>query len=254
MTPPSAAPPRSRSGCCQRTQATWKPRVRCTVPGGRQACRLLQEAAETYGPCCAWGGRGPGPGASSACQPSSSAAHAWAPPASPGTTHRSPLPPLRCISTSLSPLAAPGALLPVAGTEETYRFQQQDIVAAVEVGAASKAFDLSLPQLGPYGLRFSRNGRFMLLGGAKGHLAMTEWQHGRLTCEVQVGVAATGGGARAAQLQPPSHAGCPGGVAPAPSPCPPPSLAARHTGRRPSHRPAAACLPARARTLSRAGP
>lgn len=76
-----------------------------------------------------------------------------------------------------------------AGIEETWRFQQQDIVAAVETGAAAKVFDLSLPQLGPYNVAFSRSGRHMLLGGLKGHLAVMEWQQSHLTCEVQVRVA-----------------------------------------------------------------
>ena len=57
---------------------------------------------------------------------------------------------------------------------------------AVEVGAARKAFDLSLPQLGPYSLAFTRSGRHMLLAGRKGHLALMDWQRSRLVCEVQV--------------------------------------------------------------------
>jgi U3 small nucleolar RNA-associated protein 7 len=73
-----------------------------------------------------------------------------------------------------------------AGIEETWQIQQQQIVAAVEQGAARKAFDLLLPDLGPYRCAYSRAGRHMLLGGAKGHLAVMEWQSGHLTCEVQV--------------------------------------------------------------------
>lgn len=65
--------------------------------------------------------------------------------------------------------------------------QQQQIVAAVEQGAARKAFDLSLPDLGPYSVAYTRAGRHMLLGGVRGHLAMMEWQRQHLTCEVQVG-------------------------------------------------------------------
>jgi hypothetical protein len=74
----------------------------------------------------------------------------------------------------------------LAGIEETWQIQQQQIVAAVEQGAARKAFDLSLHDLGPYRCAYSRAGRHMVLGGAKGHLAVMEWQSGHLTCEVQV--------------------------------------------------------------------
>lgn len=59
-------------------------------------------------------------------------------------------------------------------------------MSAVEQGAARKAFDLTLPDLGPYSMAYTRAGRHMLLGGAKGHLAVMEWQRGHLTCEVQV--------------------------------------------------------------------
>lgn len=55
-----------------------------------------------------------------------------------------------------------------------------------EEGAARKAFDLALPALGPYALDFTRNGRFLLLGGRRGHLALMDWQRAKLLCEVQV--------------------------------------------------------------------
>ena len=56
----------------------------------------------------------------------------------------------------------------------------------VERGAANKAYDLHLPQLGPYHISFSRNGRYMAMGGAKGHLALTDWSRMYTACEVQV--------------------------------------------------------------------
>lgn len=77
-------------------------------------------------------------------------------------------------------------LLLSPGIEETWQIQQQQIVSAVEQGAARKAFDLQLPQLGPYSIAFTRSGRHMVLGGARGHLAVMEWQRSHLTCEVQV--------------------------------------------------------------------
>lgn len=71
-------------------------------------------------------------------------------------------------------------------------------MAAVDVTAARKAFDLSLPALGPYSMRFTSSGRHALLGGERGHLALLEWQRAHLVCEVQVGarpVRRDGGGA-----------------------------------------------------------
>ena len=43
-------------------------------------------------------------------------------------------------------------------------------------GAAKKVYDLNLPQLGPYNLSFTRNGRHVVLGGRLGHLAVMETQ------------------------------------------------------------------------------
>lgn len=72
------------------------------------------------------------------------------------------------------------------GTERTWNFKQEDIVRSVDAAAGAKAFDLSLTELGPYSIDFTRSGRHMLLGGAKGHLALMDWQRAHLVCEVQV--------------------------------------------------------------------
>ncbi|KAG1679461.1 hypothetical protein FOA52_007753 [Chlamydomonas sp. UWO 241] len=83
-------------------------------------------------------------------------------------------------------LPSEAGTLEAEGIERTYNFKQEDIISHVEVGAARKAFDLSLPELGPYSLDFTRNGRYMLLGGTRGHLALMDWSQSRLVTEVQV--------------------------------------------------------------------
>ncbi|XP_041346823.1 WD repeat-containing protein 46-like, partial [Gigantopelta aegis] len=47
-------------------------------------------------------------------------------------------------------------------------------------------FNLSLNELGPYAINYSRSGRYLLLGGQKGHLASFDWRYTKLDCEVQV--------------------------------------------------------------------
>ncbi|KAK9822240.1 hypothetical protein WJX81_004686 [Elliptochloris bilobata] len=79
----------------------------------------------------------------------------------------------------------PGAL-EVEGMERTWQIQQAALVREAEEGAGRKAFDLALPALGPYALDFTRNGRFLLLGGRRGHIALLDWQRAKLLCEVQV--------------------------------------------------------------------
>ena len=69
--------------------------------------------------------------------------------------------------------------------ERTYRFSQQALVGASDATSARKAFDLSLPDLGPYCLDYTPNGRHMLIGGRKGHLALFDWTRPRLVTELQ---------------------------------------------------------------------
>ena len=76
--------------------------------------------------------------------------------------------------------------LEAEGMERTYKFNQQTIKGAVDVGNARKIFTLRLNELGPYCSQYSRNGRHLLLGGARGHIALTDWMSGTLKCEVQV--------------------------------------------------------------------
>ena len=71
--------------------------------------------------------------------------------------------------------------------ERTDTLRQQDIAAAVDVQAAQRAFDLRLPDFGPYVHDYTRSGRYLLLGGRKGHLAVLDWQQKRLLTELHVG-------------------------------------------------------------------
>ena len=72
--------------------------------------------------------------------------------------------------------AAPGGLEPEPGTlERTWRVSQDELVSSLaERGAARGAFDWALPDLGPYSVDWSPSGRFLLLGGKRGHLALTD--------------------------------------------------------------------------------
>lgn len=68
--------------------------------------------------------------------------------------------------------------------EKTRKFTQDDIADAVDVGTANKKFDLKLDEFGPYTLDYSRNGRKLLIGGKKGHVAAMDWRKGSLDCEL----------------------------------------------------------------------
>ncbi|KAG0605876.1 hypothetical protein M758_9G094700 [Ceratodon purpureus] len=83
-------------------------------------------------------------------------------------------------------LPSEAGYLEAEGLEDTRHFSQEAIVKEVDVTSARKAFDLQLPDLGPYHVDYNANGVFMLLGGRKGHLAMMDWKKTRLMMEFQV--------------------------------------------------------------------
>jgi len=70
--------------------------------------------------------------------------------------------------------------------EFTARITQTRLRKEVDVESAAKGFDLNLKQFGPYTLDYTRNGRCLLLGGRKGHVAAMDWIDKRLMCEVNV--------------------------------------------------------------------
>ena len=70
--------------------------------------------------------------------------------------------------------------------ERTYRFKQADIAAAAPSGVARRALNLTLDTYGPYSTAYSRNGRYMLLGGSKGHIAVVDWHTLAVSAEFHV--------------------------------------------------------------------
>ncbi|CAJ2511076.1 Uu.00g067010.m01.CDS01 [Anthostomella pinea] len=79
-----------------------------------------------------------------------------------------------------------GFLEPEHELERTYRTRQDEIQQNVSVETAKKRFELKLDQLGPYVFDYSRNGRELLIGGRKGHVASFDWRSGKLNCELQL--------------------------------------------------------------------
>ena len=69
--------------------------------------------------------------------------------------------------------------------EETYQITQKEIVDAVDIATAKKYFRLDL-DYGPYKLDYFRNGRNLLIGGRRGHVAAIDWVTKDLLCEFNV--------------------------------------------------------------------
>jgi hypothetical protein len=70
--------------------------------------------------------------------------------------------------------------------EKTYKVTQAGIRSAVDVGVAGKAAELDLPTHGPYRASWTRNGRHLLLAGAKGHVSVLDWTSHAVKAEFHV--------------------------------------------------------------------
>eukprot|EP00466_Bigelowiella_natans_P009011 jgi/Bigna1/48085/estExt_Genewise1.C_220050 len=75
--------------------------------------------------------------------------------------------------------------LEAEGMERTWRFKQKDIAKEVDVRTKDKIFNLDM-KFGPYFMDFTREGRYVLLGGKKGHLSVFEWKKFNLQTEFHV--------------------------------------------------------------------
>ncbi|XWS30924.1 hypothetical protein CRYUN_Cryun23aG0033000 [Craigia yunnanensis] len=83
-------------------------------------------------------------------------------------------------------LPSEGGYLEAEGIEKTWRIKQESIVREVDILSSRNQYDIVLPELGPYTLDFTLNGRYMAAAGRKGHLAIVDMKTLNLIKEIQV--------------------------------------------------------------------
>lgn len=83
-------------------------------------------------------------------------------------------------------LAEEAGYLEAEGLEKTFKVTQKQLIPNLPISAASKSFELKLDHFGPYSIDYTRNGRHLLIGGRKGHVASFDWRAGKLSCELQL--------------------------------------------------------------------
>ncbi|GKV34239.1 hypothetical protein SLEP1_g42628 [Rubroshorea leprosula] len=83
-------------------------------------------------------------------------------------------------------LPSEGGYLEPEGIEKTWRIKQEAIAREVDILSSRNQYDIVLPDLGPYTLDFTPNGRYMAAAGRKGHLALVDMRNLSLIKEIQV--------------------------------------------------------------------
>jgi U3 small nucleolar RNA-associated protein 7 len=67
-----------------------------------------------------------------------------------------------------------------------YELKQTDIQKNVDLNTSSNLFDFQLTKFGPYILSYSRNGRNLLFGGKRGHIASIDCLRTNVSMELQL--------------------------------------------------------------------
>ena len=77
----------------------------------------------------------------------------------------------------------PGLLEAENEMEKTWKVSQIELKKSLDLNTIKKSFNLKL-DFGSYRMDYTRNSRFMLIGGEKGHLAEFDWKSGKLLSEI----------------------------------------------------------------------
>ncbi len=78
-----------------------------------------------------------------------------------------------------------GGYLVAEENEQTLKFQQEQLKDLLPYGNMHNIFDLELEH-GPYHIDYTRNGKYLVMAGQKGHVAIVDWKPKNLVSEFSV--------------------------------------------------------------------
>lgn len=70
--------------------------------------------------------------------------------------------------------------------EKTYKLRQEELKNYVDLNTSKNMIDLQLPSFGPYRVNYTRNGRYLLFGGQRGHVAVMDSHNFVANVEMQL--------------------------------------------------------------------
>lgn len=70
--------------------------------------------------------------------------------------------------------------------KKVFKITQKELTAHVDMNANRNILDLHLPELGPYLIKHSKNGKYQLFGGKRGHIAVMDCHNCTINLEMQL--------------------------------------------------------------------
>lgn len=83
-------------------------------------------------------------------------------------------------------LPSESGIIEMQDGEKVFKIRQRDMIPQLDLNTAKNAFDFQLQKFGPYNVNYSRNGRYMLFGGMKGHVAIYDCLRMKVGAELQL--------------------------------------------------------------------
>ena len=70
--------------------------------------------------------------------------------------------------------------------EKTLKYSQDYLKSVLPKYNSDNIFDLELPEYGPFNIDFTKNGKYLLMGGEKGNISMIDWKEKNLILDFNV--------------------------------------------------------------------